>query len=89
MFLHKAKTKLDLKVEDNARDRCHRVGSASTHDKRQVKFISYKHMQQVIKNRRKLKRIGIVMKENLTNANSCLLDHICRLVRMPVFLYRV
>ena len=76
MFLHLEKTKLDLNIEDCAIDRCHRVGSVSTRKKRPVlvKFTSYGHMQQVINNRRKVKRTGIVVKEDVTNAKSCLLD---------------
>ena len=77
MFLHLIKTKLDLNIEDNAIDRCHLVGCVSTHNKCPVlvKFTSYEHKQLEIKDRRQLKRTGIVVKEDLITANFCLLDH--------------
>ena len=75
MFLHLAKTMLNLNIEDSTMDTSHRVVNFSTRNKRpHTSSASCEHKQQFIKNRCKLKRMGVVVKEVLANAKSCLLD---------------
>lgn len=76
MICSLAQQKLGVELKTTDIDRSHRVGPAAKDGKTRgiiVKFMSYTSRDLVIRNRRKLKGTGIVIKEDLTWENQKLL----------------
>ena len=70
-----AREKLGTPLSLSDIDRSHRIGQPASTKKRPiiVKFTSYRARASVLKNRRKLKGTGIVIREDLTQRNQVLL----------------
>jgi hypothetical protein len=67
--------KLELQIDKRNIDRCHRVGQRKNNINRAiiVKFTSYKYRSQVYTNKKKLKGLKIVIREDLTKMRQMLL----------------
>lgn len=79
-----AKSRLDVQIDPSEIDRSHRIGKPGSPSPRHiiVKFLSYSVRQRVIKNRRRLKGTGIVVKEDLTKYNQSLLQEAKKLAKV-------
>ncbi|XP_071834553.1 uncharacterized protein [Apostichopus japonicus] len=75
LLINLAKNQLGVDITPSSIDRAHRVGTLIENRIRAiiVKFQSHKDCKSFIKNRRKLKGSGIVIKEDLTHHNQQLL----------------
>ena len=79
------KKRLELDISPSAIERCHRVGKPDPDPEKHraiiVKFCSYRVRKQVIASRRRLKKSGISIQEDLTMKNQALYRKVYKTVK--------